>query len=76
MDATEMFASLGYSPEQMLSVYRDQVVRLEAKVADAAIATEFGKGGPEGKRYDGKFYHQLVAQLEGARQTLANLEAK
>jgi hypothetical protein len=76
MNATQMFARLGYSPDQMLLVYRDQVVRLEAKVAAAAIATEFGKGGPDGKRYDGKFYHQLVAQLEGARQTLAEVEAR
>jgi hypothetical protein len=76
MNVTELFARLGYSHEQAVTVYRDQVVRLEAKVAAAAVATEHGKGGPAGKRYDGKFYHQLVAQLDGARQTLAAVEGK
>ena len=73
---TNPLAILGYSHEQALLVYRDQVTRLEAKVAAAAIATEHGKGGRDGKRYDGKFYHQLVAQLDGARQTLAAVEGK
>ena len=75
MNMVEMFARMGFSRDQMVLVYRDQVTRLEAKVAAAAIATEHGKGGRDGKRYDGKFYHQLVAQLEGARQTLAHVEA-
>lgn len=73
MNATQLFARLGYSHDQAVLVYRDQVTRLEAKVSAAAIATEYGKGGPNGKRYDGKFYHQLVAQLEGARKSLAEV---
>ena len=72
---TNPLAMFGFSPEATLALYRDQVVRLEAKVAAAAIATECGKGGPNGKRYDGKFYHQLVAQLEGARKSVADLSA-
>ena len=61
--------------EQAVAMYADQVVRLEARVAAAALATDHGAGGPDGKRYEGKFYHQHVAQLEGARRSLAELTA-
>jgi len=76
MNVTELFSRLGYSHQQMVLVYRDQVTRLEAKVAAAAIATDCGKGGRNGKRYDGKFYHQLVAQLDGARQSLIAVQSQ
>lgn len=63
------------TPAQAVAVYADQVVRLEARVAAAALATDHGAGGPDGKRYEGKFYHQHVAQLEAARVSLAELTA-
>lgn len=71
---TNPLAILGYSHEQALLVYRDQVVRLAERVKLARIATENGKGGRDGKRYEGKFMHQIEAQFIAAVNTLYEIE--
>ena len=70
-----MMSIMGYTREQTIAVYRDQVARLQRKVADAAVATDFGANGANGKRYEGKFYHQIVGQYNAAVQSLADAEA-
>lgn len=65
---------LGYSHADILRVYQDQVVRLAERVKLARVATNNGAGGKDGKRYEGKFMHQIEAQYEDAIQSVKMLE--
>lgn len=71
---TNPLLQMGYSPEAVLAIYRDQVARLAEKVKAARIATDNGVGGEKGKRYEGKFLHQIEGQFIAAVDSVRELE--
>ena len=56
----------------VVALYEQQVDRLHNEVVNAAIATNGGAGGPDGKRYKGLFYHQWVGRYNAAVESLEN----
>jgi hypothetical protein len=77
--ASPLFSQLrNIDPALIAANYVAQVERLERDVAAAAVATDCGAGGEHGKRHNGMFYHQWVARLDGARESVREIfvEAK
>jgi len=52
--------------QQLRDQYAKNATQLGGMVKAARIATNFGKGGDKGKRYNGYFYHQLVQMHSAA----------
>ena len=54
------------SADQLRTQYATKAAQFAEMVEAARIITDSGKGGPKGRRYQGYFFHQLVALHERA----------
>lgn len=55
--------------EQLRAQYARNAAQLAEMVEAAKVATNEGAGGPKGKRYNGYFYHQLVAMAADRKKS-------